>query len=294
MTLRVLTILGRGVVDPSLPVVAADDAGLTRGDGCFEGLRLFRDDTGAPVLSDLEAHLDRLGRSAGALGIAFDRPRWTELAETLRHAWNERCPDDPEAAVKFVLTRGRSTTTTEVPTGFATASDLPDGTLAARSDGIDVVALPRGYHSAAFGDAPWLLGGVKTLSYAINMAAQREAARRGAHDVIFISSDGLLLEAPTSSVVWVADDTLHTVAAGDNGILASITQRVLFDQADAAGIKTSVGSGTVDDLRAADAVLLVGSVRGPVGVRALDGVALPVSSRRAELVSTCQELTGFR
>ena len=52
---------------------------------------------------------------------------------------------------------------------------------------------------------PWLLAGAKTLSYAVNMAALRDAARRGAGDVIFVSSDGYMLEGPRSTVVIATD-----------------------------------------------------------------------------------------
>ena len=48
---------------------------------------------------------------------------------------------------------------------------------------------------------PWLLAGAKTLSYAVNMAALRHAERHGAGDVIFVSSDGYVLEGPRSTVV---------------------------------------------------------------------------------------------
>ena len=41
---------------------------------------------------------------------------------------------------------------------------------------------------------PWLLPGAKTLSHAVNMAALRHAERHGSGDVVFVSSDGFILE----------------------------------------------------------------------------------------------------
>src|SRR5687767_2844389 len=62
---NVLAVLGVGVVDSDEAVVRADDAGLTRGDGCFEGCRILPDGT----VDKPDAHFARLGRSAAAMGI---------------------------------------------------------------------------------------------------------------------------------------------------------------------------------------------------------------------------------
>ena len=120
--------------------------------------------------------------------------------------------------------------------------------------------------------APWLLGGAKTLSYAVNMAALRHAAAQGADDVIFTSLEGQVLEGPTSTVVWSADGVLHTPPL-ETGILPGTTMARLFARAAEAGRPTAVTPGTVDDLRAADAVWLVSGVRAAATVHTLDGVA---------------------
>jgi 4-amino-4-deoxychorismate lyase len=103
------------------------------------------------------------------------------------------------------------------------------------------------------------------------MAALRHAHHLGADDVVFTSLEGLLLEGPTSTVVWAADGTLHTPPA-DTGILAGTTMLRLFARAEEAGWPTATTPGTVADLHAADAVWLVSGIRGPAVVHTLDGV----------------------
>jgi 4-amino-4-deoxychorismate lyase len=274
----VVAVLGVGLVDPSAPVVRVDDAGLTRGDGCFEGCRLR-----AGVIDKLEAHLARMGRSAGALEIPFDTREWRALIDEAVAAW----PGAGEAAVKLLLTRGPLGGT---PAGFVAIGPLPADYPRMRREGLRVITLSRGTASDSFADAPWLLGGVKSLSYAINMAAQREAARRGADDVIFVSTDGVVLEAPTGSIVWAGDRTLATTPTGDTGILAGTTQQLLFERASAAGWQTVEVTATVDDLHAADVVWLVGSVRGPVDIVELDGKR---RVRMPEIDGEIRQLVGF-
>ena len=279
----VLAVLGTGLVDPRAPVVRIDDPGLTRGDGCFEGCRLRVSPDGVPTVDKLDAHLARMTRSAAALGIAFDEAAWRALIAEAVGAW----PEPGEAAMKLLLTRGAPG---ETPAGFVAIGPLPADYPRQRREGLSVITLPRGFGSAAFADAPWLLGGVKSLSYAVNMAAQREAVSRGADDALFVSADGMVLEAPTGSVVWATGRTLHTTPTVGTGILAGTTQRGLFERAAAAGWTVAETLAPLADLHAADVVWLVGSVRGPVDVVSLDGVT---RTRMPEVDAEIRALAGF-
>jgi 4-amino-4-deoxychorismate lyase len=274
----VVAVLGVGLVDATAPVVRVDDAGLTRGDGCFEGCRV-RD----RAVDKLDAHLARMRRSAAALEIPFDEPAWRSLIELAVSAWTH----PGEAAMKLLLTRGP---VGGAPTGFAAIGSLPADYPRQRREGLRVITLSRGVLSDAFADAPWLLGGVKSLSYAINMAAQREAVRRGADDAVFVSADGIVLESPTGSVVWSVGRTLHTTPTGPTGILAGTTQRLLFERTAAAGWQVAETLATVDELHAADVVWLIGSVRGPVDVVELDGKQ---RVRVPEVDAEIRALAGF-
>jgi 4-amino-4-deoxychorismate lyase len=281
VSLRLLAALGAGVLDPAAAVVGADDPGLTRGDGCFEGCRVRTDASGRSVVDKLDAHLARMERSAAGLEIGFDPCVWRSFVLGTLADWTTT----GEWAMKLLLTRGPAGAE---PVGLLTLADLPESYPAQRRAGIAVITLERGYPADAFTDAPWLLGGVKTLSYAVNMAAQREAARRGADDAIFTSMDGQVLEAPTSSVVWWAGGTLHTTPLGPSGILGGTTQQLLFERAAGAGWRTASTAARVADLHAAESLWLIGSVRGPVDVISLDGVLRDRDERRtAEVRALC-------
>lgn len=148
----------------------------------------------------------------------------------------------------------------------------PSGDFAAvRRDGVRVVTLDRGYRHDVELTSPWLLAGAKTLSYAVNRAVMREAARRGADDVIFVSSDGFVLEGPTSTVILRRGDTLLSPGTGI-GILDGTTQANVFRFAAERGMRTGFELLTLDQLAAADDVWLASSVRLVVPVRELNGV----------------------
>jgi 4-amino-4-deoxychorismate lyase len=243
------------------PVVTAFDQGLGRGDGVFESVLV----TGGRT-PYLPAHLTRLARSAALLELTDPGDAvWQALVDAVLTDW----PPDVEGACRLFLTRGLGEGAP--PTVLALLAPVPAETLRQRTGGISVVTLGLGIPADFRATAPWLLGGAKTLSYAVNMAAQRHAHHRGADDVVFTSLEGQLLEGPTSTVVWAGGGALRTPPL-ETGILPGTTVARLFARAAAAGWRTAVSWGTVADLHAADAVWLVSGVRGAAPVHTLDGV----------------------
>ncbi|MCW2740596.1 MAG: Branched-chain amino acid aminotransferase/4-amino-4-deoxychorismate lyase [Blastococcus sp.] len=254
---------GRAVRVPAdQPVVAAFDQGLGRGDGVFESVLVAGG--GTPYLPP---HLTRLARSAALLELADPGDTvWQALLDAVLTDW----PPAVEGACRLFLTRGLGEGA--APTALALLAPVPAETLHQRTEGISVVSLGLGIPADFRATAPWLLGGAKTLSYAVNMAAQRHAHAVGADDVVHTSLEGQLLEGPTSTVVWSADGVLRTPPL-ETGILAGTTVDRLFARAADAGWPAETSPGTVADLHAADAVWLLSGIRGAATVRILDGVA---------------------
>lgn len=262
--MRVLVFLDGSVEDPNSPQIRVDDLGLQRGDGVFETI-LVRD--GHP--RELRPHLDRLRRSAAMLDLPEqDVNRWQHTVDEVLARW----PRDREMVLKLVCTRGSDPQ--GEPLAFALGMDVDEKIARARETGIAAVTLDRGIDEGLAERAPWLLLGAKSLSYAVNMAAIREANRRGADDAIFLATNGTVLEGPTSTVVIARDDTLYTPPS-TIGILPGTSQAALFRAAQRAGWHTKVEPLRVDDLRAADGLFLTSSIREITRVHTLDGEPLP-------------------
>ena len=261
--------------DAGVPQLMITDLGVTRGDGIFESLLAVG---GVPRKPD--AHLDRLAASAQQLDLALPpRGDWERAIATALalHAEAEATDANARAAVKLVVTRGVEGAGT--PTAWVQVTAAADASRQ-RTEGIKVLLLDRGYDSLAAARAPWLLLGAKTLSYAVNMAALRYARANGADDAIFTSSDGKVLEGPTSTVILARErNGVRTLLTPErkSGILAGTTQDALFRAAEAAGWELGYGPLVPEDLFAADGVWLASSIRLLVPVRSIDGRDLPFS-----------------
>lgn len=269
--------------DASAPQLLVTDLGVTRGDGIFESLLAVG---GVPRKPD--AHLDRMEASARSLDLELPaRSAWVQAIDTAL-AEHSRVDGSARAAVKLVATRGVEGSGT--PSAWVQVSPAADPRPA---DGLAVLMLDRGYDSTVAGRAPWLLLGAKTLSYAVNMAALRYAKANGADDVIFTSSDGKVLEGPTSTVVLATErNGIRTLLTPErkSGILAGTTQSALFAAAEKAGWELGYGPLEPEDLMAADGVWLLSSIRLLAPVTSIDGRSVPTPRRLTdellELVET--------
>ncbi len=231
-----------GTVTPTAEAtVPMKDDGLYRGDGAFEVIRLYE---GKPFA--LEDHLDRLGRSAAAIELEFNRGALeAEIGALLVEA------GDVDGQLRLIVTRG----------GRRIAATEP---IPAHGETLKLATVT--YSPTV------ILNGVKSLSYAANMEATRLAKGRGADEAVLVRPDGTVLEPPTSAIFWVsAGGELRTPALGD-GVLASITRDRLIKALDVAE-----ESWHVDDLRAASEAFLASTTREIQAVAAIDGTALPAA-----------------
>ena len=253
-------------IDPSAPALNIADLSAQRGDGIFESIGVIDQHA-----RDVIPHLDRLAHSAAICDLPAPNPAQWQQAIARAAAL---CPPTGEAVIKLILSRGVEHGPS--PTAWVTASDATDFS-GVRTAGIRVVTLDRGYDSGVPARAPWLLLGAKTLSYAVNMAALREARRRGADDAIFITTDDVVLEAPTASLILRVGDRFVTPAP-NGGILHGTTQISLFEHLRAEGCETAYEEVSVAALYRADALWLVSSVRLAAPITMVDDTELPVDA----------------
>ena len=214
------------------------DDGLLRGDGVFEVIRLYG---GTPFA--LGDHLDRLQRSAAAIELPVDRDAVEqEIAPLLERFGKE------DGQLRIVVTRGgRRILLTEIlpPRG-------------------ETVSLASVHYSPSI-----ILTGVKSLSYAANMQATRLAQGKGADEALLVRPDGIVLEAPTSTVFWAtADGSLRTPAI-DVGVLESITRARIVRE-----LEVEEGSFTLEEALGAEEAFLASTTREVQPVSSIDGKEL--------------------
>jgi branched-chain amino acid aminotransferase len=228
-------ILVDGEPSDHLPV---SDSVVQRGDGVFEALRTAE---GRPFA--LEEHLDRLERSAAAMELQLvDRER-------LR-AWVRRAAEpEGHALVRILVTRGDD--------GSPGRTVVLSQPLPETPEPFTVLPHPAPWHPAG---RAWELAGVKTLSYAPNLAASRVARRAGYSDALLISDDDTILEGPTFCIGWVVDGHFETPSL-DLGILASITRAQSIELARSLGVGVAEGRFHLDRLEKATDVVAMSTVK---------------------------------
>lgn len=250
-------ILVDGEPSDHIPI---SDSVVLRGDGVFEALRTA---DGLPFA--LEAHLDRLERSAVAMEL-------TMVERDRLRSWVHRVAQpEGHALVRILLTRGGEGSSGRTVVLSQPLPDVP-GSFS---------LLP---HRAPWhpGGRPWELAGVKTMSYAPNLAASRVAIQHGYSDALLLSDDDTILEGPTFSVAWLVDGRLETPSL-DLGILASITRGQAIGLARSLGVGVSEGRFHVDRLAEATDVIAMSTVKQVTAVVRCGSLERPTTEFTARL-----------
>jgi 4-amino-4-deoxychorismate lyase len=170
-----------------------------------------------------------------------------------------------DASLRLVWTAGPAR---GAPSALALLSDIPDWIEPARERGASAVSL-LGVRASA----PWLLPGVKSTSYAVNMAAEAEARRRGVDEALFVDGDGIVLEGTVTNVWWRIGDTLFTPSL-DLGILAGVTRATLMELAPECGFSVEEGAYPLARLLESEEAFTSSSVREVMPLVEVDGTTL--------------------
>ncbi|WP_413333046.1 aminotransferase class IV [Brevibacterium sp. GP-SGM9] len=271
-----------------LPVT---DLSAHRGDGIFETVLVTASASTRTVVSR-ERHFARFCASASALELPEPDPDlWDRAVEAVIAEVVAADPSIVEFGVRYAMSRGgqpaqgrspgvdsegvnstgaNSNNGGPQPRGWAFSVPVDETIKRARAEGVSAVSLDRGYDAYIGSKAPWLLIGAKTLSYAVNQAANRYAKQRGAEEALFVSHDGIVLEGPTANIVIRRGDRLLTPSP-EAGLLSGTTQRLLFDHASALGLQAEYADLRLEDVKSGDGAWFVSSMRTAAALIELDG-----------------------
>lgn len=272
-----MTVVGDVLVDGvAVPrdraAVSVFDIGFQRGYGCFETMRSYGGHT-----FRMGPHLDRLEGSAQRLRMSL--PPRPDLEQ-----WCADRAAEGDVAVKLFVTGGRDAA---VPgTGSVTivfAEELPELTHNARLLPVAAPWHPDGRVSE--------LTGAKTLSYAPNIAARLAALDAGFDDALLVGSSGHILEGPTSGVGWIKETDLF-IPAEELGVLASVTVAAVAALAPVAGLSLQTGHYGLDDVLAADEVLVMSTLSEIRPVAAVGDHAVPGGEMTQRLALAFAELVA--
>jgi branched-subunit amino acid aminotransferase/4-amino-4-deoxychorismate lyase len=242
MALTALAVLDGQVLPADEATIPVTDAGVLRGDGVFEVIRIYG---GRPFAFD--DHLRRMANSAKNLRLEMDLSAVRADAEALLA---QAGPVD--GGLRLLVTRGGRRV------GLVEALPVRDRPLALAS----VEYVP-----------PRVLDGVKSLSYAGNMLAGRLAQETGADEALLVTPHGRVLEGPTSSLFASLDGrTLVTPPLSDR-VLDSITRRHLLQLLPDAREEVI----TREELRGATEAFLASTTREVQAIARIDGDELPAA-----------------
>ena len=228
------------LVPPGRAALSIDDPAVRFGEGLFETMRADGD-----RVPWLERHLDRLERSAAALGLA-PMPAREEVREGVERAL--AAAGAPSARVRVTLSP-RPTLLVEV------TPEPPHPPLAPEARAIAI-------HGA------WLPGNGlaehKTLSYGAYRLAQARAAAAGVPHALLLDADGRLGEAAIGNAFAVLHGAV--VTAPVRGLLPGVARAIVAEV-------TAVREEALEEpvWRTADELFLTNAVAGVIPIVEVDG-----------------------
>jgi len=274
------------IVDKDAATISVFDHGLLYGDGVFEGIRVY-----AGRIFELDAHLDRLVASAGAIRLEVPYGR-DAIARAMAHTVEAN--GLREGYIRLLVTRGAGTLGLD-------ADKCSGGSVIIIAD--QVALYPQEMYDNGMAViiaqtrriAPNMLNpSAKSLNYLNNILAKVEAEDAGVAEAIMLNADGDVAEATGDNIFIIRGGEVITPPPAA-GILIGVTRGVVIRLCGRLGIPLAERRVTPEDLYAADECFLTGTAAEVIAVTKVDGRTIgtgkpgPVTQK---LLKAFRELTG--
>jgi branched-chain amino acid aminotransferase len=258
MSEKMLVNLNGQILEPHKAQISVFDRGFLYGDSIYEVTMLI---DRVPFM--IEAHMDRLERSAQKMALTLPLKRQEIIEQTLKtaHALGVK-----KSYVRIMFTRGVGEITLD-PTTLQQANFLviakellpnPDHWY---RDGVwMVVADTLRNHTRAIDPS------VKSGNYLNNVMAMGEAKRAGAFDAIMLNHQGNVTEGTTSNI-WIVEGDRFITAPTEAGILDGITRQSLLK---IPGFKMFEENFSPERMKKADEVFLTSTTKEIVPIVKID------------------------
>ncbi len=263
--------------------ISIDDRGLNYADGLFETIRIRH-----AIPEFLDFHFSRLRRSCLRLSLQYDQARLSaDVAALIKQASPElQC----QSILKIVLTRGVG----------------PRGYSARGIDGVNCImtlaALPECSVKVTKGVAVRIcetrlainpvLAGMKHLARLENVLARTEWQDEAIAEGIMLDMEGRVVEATSANIFLLSGTVLKTPLLHRCGV-AGVVRQVLMDKlASSQGLSVEECDITIDELLAAEGVLLTNSLIGIWPVANIGCHRKVISKKMLRLVAGLEALRG--
>lgn len=235
------------------------DRGFLFGDGVYELIRFF-DRVGV----GMDLHVRRLESSLRLSRITgFEAHTLPAICDEVLAA-----NDLHDASVYVQITRGSAPLRAHIPPAGLRPTVMA---IASPSPGVESLVAPDRIRAVLLPDERWLRCEIKTISLMGNVLAAMAAADRGADEAI-LHRDGILSEGGSTNVFLCLRGTLVTPAITDRPpILHGVSRAQVIDAARGEGVPVEERRVSVDELAAAEEIMVTSSRRLLSSVVELDG-----------------------
>ena len=241
------------------------DRGFTLGDGVFDTSRAVHD-----TVFRLEEHLDRLQRSASAIGLTVP-----VSAEELGNAVYSLLAANrlADALIRITLSRGvpeeRGLLPPPSPCPSLAIQTVPFGGYPqeryAKGFSGALVAMRRNEASP--------LSYIKSCNYLDSVLARMQAHDRGADEALLLNTAGWLACGASSNLFLVSEGSLITPSL-DCGVLDGVTRRTVLELAAALGLSSTERPMVPEELDLAEEAFVTNTAVGVMPLVAVDGRAI--------------------